>query len=158
MIRAYRSDDLAVVVDMGNRAWAKIHEMYNECYGDELFEILFKDADIAKGRQIQSHCTKHPDWVFICEREDRIVGFITFGLDTARKIGEIGNNARDPECKLKGIGQEMYEAVFQYFLEHGMQYAKVGTGLDKAHVPACRAYERAGFNLKHEDVTYCMKL
>jgi metal-dependent HD superfamily phosphatase/phosphodiesterase len=39
-----------------------------------------------------------------------------------------------------------------------MVYAKVGTGLDYAHARARRAYERAGFDIRHEEVTYYMKL
>ena len=39
-----------------------------------------------------------------------------------------------------------------------MTYAKVATGLDDAHAPARRAYERAGFDIKVEDVTYYKKL
>jgi len=34
----------------------------------------------------------------------------------------------------------------------------VHTGLDYAHAAARRAYERAGFNIRHEDVDYYMKL
>ncbi|MBT4097360.1 MAG: GNAT family N-acetyltransferase, partial [Gemmatimonadetes bacterium] len=34
----------------------------------------------------------------------------------------------------------------------------VGTGLDDAHAPARRAYERAGFDIAQQDVTYYKKL
>ena len=75
-----------------------------------------------------------------------------------KKIGEIGNNAVDPQCELKGIGQQMYRAVFEHFRRHGLLYAKVQTGLDEAHARARRAYDRAGFDIRHEDVTYYRKL
>ena len=52
----------------------------------------------------------------------------------------------------------MYAAVLDHFRSQGMLYAKVVTGMDYAHEPARRAYERAGFNIRHEDVTYYMKL
>jgi ribosomal protein S18 acetylase RimI-like enzyme len=64
----------------------------------------------------------------------------------------------DPDCGLKGIGQQMYGAVFDYFRAHGMTYAQVQTGLDDAHARARRAYERAGFDIAHQDVTYYRKL
>jgi len=158
MIRAYRPEDLATIVDIGNRAWREIYRMFREAYGDELFEILVPDEETSKGAQIKAHGERHPEWVFVCEEGGRIVGFVTFRLDADRKIGEIGNNAVDPECGLKGIGQQMYRAVLQYFREQGMRYAKVHTGLDRAHAPARRAYERAGFDIRHEDVDYYMKL
>ena len=52
----------------------------------------------------------------------------------------------------------MYRAVLAHFKERGMRFAKVQTGLDPAHAPARRAYELAGFDIRHEDVTYFKKL
>jgi RimJ/RimL family protein N-acetyltransferase len=158
MIRKYKPDDLAKIMDIGNRAWREIYKMFREAYGDDLYQIIVPDETTSKGKQIMAHCKRHPEWVFICEEEGRIVGFVTFALDTNRKIGEIGNNGKDPDCNLGGIGQQMYKAVLEYFREQGMVYAKVHTGLDYAHAPARRAYERAGFNISHEDVNYYMKL
>ena len=158
MIRKYKPDDLANIMDIGNRAWHEIYKMFREAYGDELFQTIVPNETTTKGEQIKSHCERYPEWVFICEEEERIVGFVSFALNSDTRIGEIGNNAKDPNCSLKGIGQQMYKAVLEYFREQGMVYAKVHTGLDYAHAPARRAYERAGFNLHHEDVDYFMKL
>jgi ribosomal protein S18 acetylase RimI-like enzyme len=158
MIREYRPDDLEAVMDIGNRAWREIYEMFRECYGDELFELLVPDERTAKGEQIKAHCERHPEWVYVCEEADRVVGFVTFSLSANTKIGVIGNNAVDPACGLKGIGQQMYRAVFDHFCAHGMVYAKVQTGLDHAHARARRAYERAGFDICHQDIEYYMKL
>ena len=158
MIRKYEPGDLTEIMDIANRAWRKIYKMFREAYGDELFQLIVPDETTSKGEQIKAHCSRRPEWVLICEEEGCIAGFVTFALDTDRKIGAIGNNARDPDCDLKGIGQQMYKAVLEYFREHGMVYAKVHTGLDYAHAPARRAYERAGFNIRHEDVDYYMKL
>lgn len=158
MIRNYKIEDLPVIMDIANRAWQGIYDMYLDAYGKELFEIITPDRLTVKGEQIQSHCKKHPDWIFICEEEEKIVGFATFHIDSEKKIGEIGNNAVDPGCGLKGIGQQMYKAVLERFSREGMKYAKVGTGLDPAHAPARRAYERAGFNIKTENVVYYKRL
>jgi len=158
MIRNYRQEDLQRLKEIGNMAWRKIYEMFKERYGDELFSIIVPDPATVKGGQIESHCAAHPDWLYVCEEGGRIVGFVTFGLDHERKIGEIGNNAVDPTCGLKGIGQQMYQSVFERFKKEGMLFAKVGTGLDDAHAPARRAYERAGFDIHHEMITYYKKL
>lgn len=158
MIRPYHPDDVEHLVDIGNRAWRGIYRMFRQTYGDELFSLLVADERSSKGEQIRAHCTRHPDWVFVCEEGERIVGFVTFRLDSARGVGEIGNNAVDPDCGLKGIGQQLYAAALAYFKAQGMRYAKVQTGCDEAHAPARRAYERAGFDIRHEDVTYFKKL
>lgn len=158
MIRPFRPDDLDTLADIGNRAWKPIYDMFRQVYGDDLYPLAVPDPDNAKGDQIRSHCQRAPEWVFVAEEEDRIVGFATCRLDRDSKTGEIGNNAVDPDCGLKGIGQQLYAAVLAYFRQEGMAAAKVGTGLDWAHAPARRAYERAGFNIKHENVTYWQKL
>ncbi len=158
MIRPYKAEDFPIIIDIGNRAWREIYKMFRETYGRELFEIIVPDELTEKGNQIERRCKEHPEWIYVCEEDGRIVGFITFALDRKRKIGEIGNNAVDPECGLKGIGQQMYKAVLDYFRSQDLAYATVGTGLDYAHARARKAYERAGFNIRHEKVNYYMKL
>ena len=159
MIRACEENDLPTVMDIGNRAWAPIYEMFKGRYGSELFQILVPSPITVKGEQLMAHWRQHPDWFLVCTSDDgRIVGFITFSMDSERKIGEVGNNAVDPTCGLKGIGQQLYAAVFERFCREEMLFAKVGTGLDEAHAPARRAYERAGFNIQHEQITYYRKL
>ncbi len=158
MIRPCRAEDVATIVDIGNRAWQPIYDMYAEAYGPELFALTTKDRHSSKGEQIESHWQRHPDWIYVCEEGDAIVGFATFRIDAERRLGEIGNNAVDPDCGLKGIGQQLYAAVLERFRQEGLAFAKVGTGLDEAHAPARRAYERAGIDISHEDVTYFKKL
>ncbi len=158
MIRPYKPQDLPRIMDIANRAWRGIYAMFKGRYGSELFALIVPDERTEKGGQVRRHCEAHPDQVYVCERGGRIAGFVTFRLDHEKKIGEIGNNARDPDPAAKGVGQEMYTAAFERFRAEGMLYAKVSTGLDEAHAPARRAYERAGFSISHEDVTYYMKL
>ena len=154
MIRDYRNSDLPELMDIANRAWQPIYDMFSDAYGEELFSIVTRDRSTGKGEQIRNHCASHPEWVYVCEAEGTIVGFVTFLLDRDRGIGTIGNNARDPLSTVKGIGQEMYGAVLTRFRQEGMKYAKVTTGMDDAHGPARRAYERAGFDISHQDITY----
>lgn len=132
--------------------------MYRKTYGEELFNLIYPDSDNAKGREIIAYCEKCPERVYVCELDRRIVGFITFGLSHRTMIGEIYNNAVDPDYRGRGIGPFMYRYVFELFRKEGMKFAKVCTGLDYAHAPARRAYEKAGFNIKAEAVTYYMKL
>jgi ribosomal protein S18 acetylase RimI-like enzyme len=158
MIRSYRPTDLPIIQDIGNRAWRGIYAMFRETLGDDIFALTHPNSATAKGEQIRAHCEANPDWIFICEEDGLIVGFVTFLVDAGSKIGTIGNNAVDPDCGLKGIGQQMYAAVLNYFREQGMLVAQVHTGLDEAHAPARRAYERAGFDVRHEEVVYYQKL
>ena len=158
MIRTYKPEDLKTVIGIADRAWQEIYRMFRRTYGDELFELLVPDETSSKGEQVRGHCEQHPEWIFVCEEEGVCVGFVTFRLDEERKIANIGNNGVDPGSRSRGIGRQLYEAVLDHFRANGMRYAKVQTGLDEAHAPARRAYERLGFNIRHEDVDYYMKL
>lgn len=158
MIRAYRAEDLSALMNIGNQAWQDIYRMFRCCYGGELFELLTPDPDTSKGEQIRGHCEQHPDWVLVCEQDGQIKGFVTFRLDPQRGLGEIGNNAVRLDCRGQGVAQELYAAVLDRFRQTGLRYARVHTGLDTAHAPARRAYEKAGFDIRHEEVVYYQKL
>jgi GNAT superfamily N-acetyltransferase len=74
-----------------------------------------------------------------------IVGFVSFSLNEATRTGEIGLNAVHPDHAGQGIGTAMYEFVMERMKRSGMAVATVGTGGDPGHLPARRAYEKAGF-------------
>ena len=158
MIRPYREEDLPAVMALADRAWEQPYALHRKVCGDELFEALKPNAKVFKGLEVARGCRKRPACVRVCEEQGVIVGFITFLLDEEKRIGEIGNNGVDPACRGRGVGQQMYQAVLALFRERGMRFAKVTTGLDDGYAPARRAYERAGFNIRVESVTYYQKL
>lgn len=158
MIRPFCPADLAAVMDIGNQAWQEIYQMFRRSYGEELFDLLIPEPATTKGDQIRRQCDEHPDWVLVLEDNGQIQGFVTFRLDPDRGIGEIGNNAVRPVLRGQGLAQQLYAAALERFRRAGLQYAKVHTGLDEAHAPARRAYQKAGFDIHHEDVDYYMKL
>jgi ribosomal protein S18 acetylase RimI-like enzyme len=158
MIRPCERKDLAIISAIGNRAWEQIYNMYRDAYGEELFCILVPNPATVKSWEIENFCAKTPKLALVCERDGKVVGFITLIIDDEKKIGEIGNNAVDPLSGERGVGQEMYRAAFELFREKGMKFAKVTTGMDEAHAPARRAYERADFDIHHELITYHKRL
>jgi ribosomal protein S18 acetylase RimI-like enzyme len=95
-----------------------------------------------KGSEVESHLKEHPQWMFVLEEEDKVVGFLTYFLDFCKKIGEIGNNAIRPDYQGRGLGEIMYREALKRFREAGMLYAELGTRLDEAHIPARAAYEK----------------
>jgi len=157
-IRQYKNDDLQAIMNIGNQAYQYIYANLARIYGKELFEFLFPNekTKTMKGLQIKEFCEKHPQWVYVCEKKGRIVGFITFLLKKNDRIGILGDNAVDPNCGLKGIGQQMYKAVLNYFKQQGMLYAEVRTDMD--NIPATKAYTCTGFNIKREQIIYYKKL
>ena len=158
MMRPYEARDLEWVMRTADKAWRGINASYRKIFGDELFAILVPDEHTRKGAEMRWTCTDHPEVVFICEENGTRVGFVTGIIDRPRGIGIIGNNAVDPDCGLKGIGQQMYRYVLDMFRAEGMRFANVDMGLDEGHAPARRAYERAGFDISISSIRYYMKL
>ncbi len=158
MMRPYTPGDLAWVMETADKAWRGINDSYRAALGDELFRLMFPDHETRKGREMRGMCAEHPEQVFICEEGGRPVGFVTVDSDPRLKMGIIGNNAVDPDCGLKGIGQQMYQFVLDRFRAEGLRFANVDTGLDAGHAPARRAYERAGFDTSLASIHYYMKL
>ena len=157
IMREYRSDDLEQVMNIANAAWQPIRKMSREALGDTISNILNPAGDAeSKGLQVKAQIDSGQYGIAVCEHDGQIVGFITWQI--VGRIGEICNNAARPDTGLKGIGQAMYHFVLAKFREAGVKVVRVTTGLDWAHVPARRAYERAGFK-KHLDlITYFMEL
>ena len=158
MIRLFQPSDLEPMVAIARKAWKKIFEGFRQQLGDELYTILYGNRLQDKRYQLTEFTAKFPRQCYVCERNGKIVGFVTFGLNRETKTGILTNNAADPDSGEKGIGQEMYAAVFERMRQEGMIAVTVSTGLDEGHAPARRAYERAGFEKHLDSVTYCKML
>ena len=157
-IRPYEPEDVESVVAIADLAWRGIHDSYRNIFGQELHDTIFPDADVRKGNEMRGFCENHPELVWVCQLDDRVVGFISFRLECDKAIGTISNNGLMPEYVGRGLGRLMYEAVLAHFRKAGMRHAHVQTGLDEGHAPARRAYKRLGFDIAHEMVNYYMKL
>lgn len=156
-MRAYKSDDLEAVMAIANQAWQPIRKMSREALGDFISDILNPAGDAkSKGLQVKEQIESGLYRIAVCEHENRIAGFITYRIDG--DAAEICNNAVDGKLGLKGIGQMMYRYVLDECRKANAKFVKVTTGLDHAHAPARRAYERAGFKKHLDSITYFMEL
>lgn len=156
-IRDLQPGDVDTLVEIAIAAWAPIYGHFRETMGDDLFLSLYPDWPAIKGGQIRQDCDPDSRWpmqVLVAEEGGRIVGFVTFRTNRETSLGEIGNNAVWPECRGRGIAPRLYDAALQRMREQGMRYARVRTGLDPAHAPARRAYEKAGFDIALPAVDY----
>jgi len=154
-----QDDDIDALVQIAVAAWQPIYAFYRQTMGDEMFLFLHPDWPAEKGGQVRRACEPGSTaQVCVAEQAGRVVGFITYYVDTERRTARIGNNAVHPAWQGNGIGPRMYECVFERLRQRGVQYVQVGTGGDPAHAPARRAYEKAGFDTQLPEVTYFRKL
>lgn len=157
LMREYKAEDLQAVMAIANAGWKEIRKMSRAALGDKIADMLNPAGDAeSKGLQVKDQIDSGLYSIAVCEHENEIVGFVTYKHDGT--FGEICNNAAKIGIGLKGIGQTMYQFVLDDFRKAGVKVVKVTTGMDYAHAPARKAYERAGF-VKHLDsTTYFMEL
>ena len=157
LMRKYQADDLQAVMAIANAGWKEIRKMSRAALGDKIADILNPAGDAeSKGLQVKDQIDSGLYSIAVCEHDHEIVGFVTYHRNG--DFGEICNNAAKVGTGLKGIGQTMYKFVLDEFRNAGVKVVKVTTGMDYAHAPARKAYERAGFVRHLDSTTYFMEL
>ena len=158
VIRAARDEDIERIREIAKQAWAPIYEYFHGQMGEDLWKRAYPDQPLEnKADQVERHFREQPDCAFVTEIDGEVVGFCTLML-RENGVGVIGNNAVAPEAQGKGVGSAQYQECLRRMREAGMVYATVHTGLDPAHAPARRAYEKVGFEAIRPHVEYFMEL
>lgn len=98
------------------------------------------------------------DTVMLAEVAGKAVGFATYELDDATRVGTVSDNAVLPEFRGRGIGAQLLARVLKQMEAAGMEFAEVSTGSDDPYAPARRMYERQGFKPYLRSVSYMKKL
>ena len=155
-IRPATEADAEAVVAIAIAEWEAIYQGYRAQLGDEIFFMSFPDHKAQKTKGVLANLKSGTMYVTECEGE--VAGFIHYVYDAASRMGTISNNAVSGKFRGRGIGPRQYEFVFDKLREHGAVGVRVTTGLDDAHAPARRAYEKAGFSANTQSITYYKKL
>lgn len=156
--RPVEPSDLDRIEAITIAAWKPIYEGYRTAMGEQLFERRYGDWRTYKVDQVRRQCERSPETVHVAIVDDSVAAYVAFSIDESTEIGEIGNNAVDPNQQGQGIATAMYEHVLDHFRELGMEFATVSTGLADPFIPARRAYESVGFDIERRTVTYWQQL
>ncbi len=149
-VRYARESDTDALVAISMEQWAVIYMEYRKELGDTLYETTHKDNLKKKETAIRTSVAN--GYCLVAECEDEVCGFCTYRTDGT--VGIISNNAVSSAYKGNGIAGKLYDRVFEILRERGCIAVKVTTGLDDVHMPARRAYEKAGFSKGLEQITY----
>ena len=158
-IRAFQPGDLPAIQAIRKRAFQPIYDSFRTLVSEDVFRLEFSDWDQAQGEYLQSICAVNSGKeVYVATLGEAIVGFVAIYMNSATRRGEIDLNAVDPEHQGKGIGEFMYRFAISRMQRAGITVVKVSTGGDSSHVPARRAYEKAGFKVFIPSLTMYQKL
>ncbi|MBE6929336.1 MAG: GNAT family N-acetyltransferase [Ruminococcaceae bacterium] len=148
--------DLVPAMEIMLAAWKPIFEGFREQIGDELYNVFYAGWEQPKAERISR--ALQSDHGCVAELDGRIVGFAHWLTFPGSDIAYLSENAVASDLRGKGIGGQIYNYVFDRMRAEGCKYVRVSTGLDDAHAPARRAYEKAGFSHTLPDVDYFMPL
>jgi ribosomal protein S18 acetylase RimI-like enzyme len=158
-IRAFKSDDLPIIQAIRRRAFQPIHDSFRALLGEDVFRLEFSDWDQLQADYLRSICAEDSGKeIYVATVNEAVVGFIGLAMNQACARGEIDLNAVDPEHQGQGIGEFMYKFAMRRMQSAGMKVVKVSTGADPSHLPARRAYEKAGFNVFIPSITMYRKI
>ena len=154
-IRKALPSDITAACDIAKECWADIYAGYREQLGDEIYGTVYAVDPLAiKAERIKRAI--EDGRVFVAECDGTVCGFSSFMIDG--KLGHLNENGVSSDFRGRKIAAKLYDAVFERLREDGCEVVSVGTGLDDAHAPARRAYEKAGFEASLSSITYYKKL
>lgn len=137
-------------------AWQPIFDGYRNVLGEEMFNVFYSGWKETKYKRVYEGLTSERGYIALIE--NKVAGFIFYIVDELTKTGIIEENAIANEFRGLGIAHKMYDFVFDKMRGEGMVYAMVSTGLDDAHAPARKAYEKAGFDKGIGNIRYYKEL
>ena len=154
-VREAVAADAEAAAEIARECWAGIYDGYLLQLGEQIYNGLYDDPLAVKAEKVREAVFSGRAFVAVCDGE--ICGFATYLVESER-VGSLKDNAVSAKYKGRGIAKMLYDAVFEKLHSHGCVICRVGTGLDEAHAPARRAYEKAGFEKSLQSVTYFKKL
>ena len=144
--RRFRDDDFEAVVGITLVAFAPIHESFRDILGARIFDLAYPDWK-QSNREYLEFLRKGKDRenIVVAEDDGAVIGFLSYFVNPKKKSGELGLNCVHPMHQRKGVGTRMYKHVLKEMKARGVKLVVVGTGGDRSHLPAKRAYQKCGF-------------
>lgn len=154
-----QKEDLDSLEKIRQKAFQPIFDSFRKILGNTIYEIAQLPEDIAQKDLLNSLFEEDSIWaIWKVTYGAKTIGFISIRMDEDAKVGEIGLNAIDPDYSNKGIGTNMYNFAVDVMKKAGMKVATVATGGDPSHLPARKAYRKAGFLVEIPSVWMCREL
>ena len=148
--------DIEKLEEIRKQAFQPIFDSFRNILGDTIYECAQLPEDEAQEDLLKSLFKKDSIWkTWKVNLEEITIGFISIRFDEKAKVGEIGLNAVHPNFAKRGIGTQMYDFAIEMMRKQGMKVATVATGGDPSHLPARKAYRKAGFDVEVPSVWMC---
>jgi GNAT superfamily N-acetyltransferase len=142
----FRAADFNALLNITILAFAPIQDSFRRILGPKIFRLVYPDWQKSQRKYLKSLCKgKNRRNILVAVLDGTVVGFASYFVNREKKSGELGLNAVHPNFQRKGIATAMYRQVLKKTKNEGVRVVRVGTGGDRSHLPARRAYEKCGF-------------
>ena len=148
--------DVDAAVAIAVEQWRGIYDEYRKILGDEIYSLAFNGRLELKAENVRLGVLD-TERCIIAECDGEVCGFCTFVINE-NGVGTIKSNAVSSKRRGRGIAGMMYGRVMEIMRAKGCRAVAVQTGLDDAHAPARKAYEKAGFEVGLPSIVYYKKL
>jgi dTDP-4-amino-4,6-dideoxy-D-galactose acyltransferase len=145
IIRNYYPSDLPDLVNIARSSFRRSRFYADPRFSPEACDLLYETW-------VKKECNTNPEGVFVAEKDNQIIGFITCQLSRERYMGSIGLIGVAGPSRGLGIGQSLIEHAVQWAHDHGTKQIEVIT--QGRNTQALRLYERVGFLTQHVQVWY----
>ena len=157
-IRAVQADDIEAIQAFTERAFEPIFNSFAKILGPTIFAVAYPDWRKVQRDLVTTFYDNDESQMLVALVEDDPAGLLVYKLDHETKTGEIEFLVVNPAYQQMGIATQLNQLVLDKMTEGGMSVAVVGTGGDPSHAPACRAYEKIGFDKALPTVWYYKSL
>jgi GNAT superfamily N-acetyltransferase len=154
IIRRANESDADAVAELARLGWDPIYDGFRTAITDKIYNEIYKDPIKVKMQKMREAVLEGR--VFVAETDGAVCAFASYLIEGT--VGSLKENSVHPDYKGNGIAGKLYNTLLELLRESGCKVVKVMTGLDEAHAPARRAYEKLGFNRSISSVTYYMEL
>lgn len=144
-IRPVTQSDLDALKHLTVLAFEPIFASFQGLMGPSIYSTVYPDWKKTQRDLVQTLFDADTSHNYMAEVDGQPAGLVTYKLNHETKVGEIEFLVVHPGYQNQGIGTQLNQFALAQLTEGGMQVAEVGTGGDPSHVPARRAYEKAGF-------------
>lgn len=153
-IRPYRPGDLPVLrqITIDSFSGVALDQLLEEKFG----RWSDRSWKARKADHIDDDVASNAPGVFVAEKDDTILGYITTRVDKPNGRGRIPNLAVVAEARGLGLGRQLILHALDYFRSEGLKLAQIET---MASNPIGQhLYPSCGFEEVGRQVHYAMKL
>lgn len=152
------SDDVELIHQMCRSAWRSVYESIRDTVGNEMFEIVFKDALEQRVDAFAKRAADAPRKVRIVMEDSRPAGFAFLGATHRQKLGKIFALGVLPEFRGRGIGCAMCVDAFNTFRKKDLRYVILEATLGEVNEQTHQMCWNAGLYREIPSIDYYMML